>query len=150
MVFATSVEHQDLEVDPPFPILEIGLKHILSQLGRNATKAENNSIAAEAVARHSSIVRLNDSTAISTFLALNKRAAPAECGPGVPCIDGSCCNSVCQSKTDRMKLLIFSRKGSVASHHTTVTPRRRRHVSLIVMPMQCVESIRYMEPKNVH
>ena len=74
---------------PPFPILEVALGHILGQIGGNATAAENVTI----VQGLSSTPRSPPD--VSKFVALNERGTPAQCGPSSPCIDGSCCNSVC-------------------------------------------------------
>jgi hypothetical protein len=79
-----AVAHQNLAVAPPFPILEVGWQHIMGQIGANATKAENESIA-ETNLQHAHA---------SKATSLQVRDTPAQCGPGVPCSDGSCCNSV--------------------------------------------------------
>lgn len=79
-----AVAQQNKFIDAPLPIIEIGLQHILSQIGANATKAENQSVAANAE-RYANV---------SKAMPLNKRDAPAQCGPDQPCVDASCCNSV--------------------------------------------------------
>ena len=78
-----AVLQQNLDIAPPFPILEVATAHILSQIGGNATKAENDSMA------EMNLQRLHTKSKI-----LQGRDAVAQCGPGLPCSDGSCCNSV--------------------------------------------------------
>lgn len=77
-----AVLHQNLDVAPPFPILEVGLEHMMGQMGANATKAENDSIVG--------IVLRETSPKVTS---LQVRDAVVQCSPGVPCVDGSCCNS---------------------------------------------------------
>jgi len=74
-----AVFQQNLALAPPFPILRVGWEHIMGQIGANATKAENQSVA-EMNAQHATLIQEIDT--------------PAQCGPGLPCSDGSCCNSV--------------------------------------------------------
>jgi hypothetical protein len=85
-----AVLHQNLDVAPPFPILEVGLEHIMGQMGANATKAENDSIVG--------IVLRETSPKVTS---LQVRDVAVQCGPGVPCVDGSCCNSVSISPSMR-------------------------------------------------
>lgn len=91
LVFSATVEQQNFSVSAPFPVLEIGFDHIIAQVGVNATRAENDSILAEANGRHSSIVNRPLFSNFSTSSSVNKGT---ECGKGSPCVDGSCCNSV--------------------------------------------------------
>ncbi|TVY34581.1 Chitotriosidase [Lachnellula subtilissima] len=79
------ISQQDLSLAPPIPILDIGLQHMLGQMGANATRAENVSNA-EADGRP-------PPPEVSKFTLLYQKNAPAECGPGQPCADQSCCNS---------------------------------------------------------
>lgn len=74
---------------PPFPILLVGLEHMMGQIGANATKAENDSL-----------VGIVERTKSSKATMLQVRDAVAQCGSGVPCSDGSCCNSVCTLALD--------------------------------------------------
>jgi hypothetical protein len=83
--YQKAIAQQNPAVIPPFPILQVGLDHILGQMGENATEAENATIAQG----------LSGTRDVSRSIALNKRDTPAQCGPNSPCIDGSCCNSVC-------------------------------------------------------
>jgi hypothetical protein len=85
-----SISQQNPAVIPPFPILQVALEHILSQIGRNATEAENATIAGGSSGTPRSSTRRD----VSKSLSLNERDAPAQCGPNSPCADGSCCNSV--------------------------------------------------------
>lgn len=78
------VQQNFLIVPPPLPILEIGYMHMISQIGVNATKAENETIQAMGMQSKQS----------SVTTSLHARAAATDCGPGNPCVDGSCCNSV--------------------------------------------------------
>ncbi|TVY58669.1 Chitotriosidase-1 [Lachnellula cervina] len=66
------------------PILDIGLQHMLGQMGANATRAENVSIAE---------AKGQPPPEVSKFTLAHQKDAPAECGPGQPCTDASCCNS---------------------------------------------------------
>ncbi|CZT05239.1 uncharacterized protein RCO7_05388 [Rhynchosporium graminicola] len=77
------VTQQDHDNHPPFPILEIGLQHILAQIGANATEAGNESMSG--TTHH----HINPSQKLPTQLV----EAVDQCGPGAPCVDGSCCNS---------------------------------------------------------
>lgn len=86
-----SIVQQNLTVAPPFPILQIGWQHIQGQIGANATKAENESIAAE---RNANLQRPTRQAEISPYTSLEKRDTPAQCSIDTPCIDFSCCNSV--------------------------------------------------------
>ncbi|TVY56649.1 Chitotriosidase-1 [Lachnellula suecica] len=76
---------QNLEQHPPLPVLDIGLDHMLGQMGANATAAENVSIAVE---------NNLPIPAFNRFTVPNQKNAPAQCGPSQACADGSCCNSV--------------------------------------------------------
>jgi hypothetical protein len=78
-----AILQQNLDISPPFPILEVATAHILSQIGANATRAENDSMA------EMNLQRLHTKSTI-----LQGRDSAAQCGPGLPCSDGSCCNSV--------------------------------------------------------
>lgn len=69
------VAQQNPAVIPPFPILQVGLAHMLVQTAENATEAETTSIA------------------VSENVAVNEEDALTQCGPNSPCVDGSCCNS---------------------------------------------------------
>ncbi len=91
----TPVVQQDFAVAPPFPILEIGLRHILSQIGANATEAGNRSIAA------STHQRIQISTANPAQIKDS-----AQCGPGSPCADGSCCNTVSPLRVAMARVLM--------------------------------------------
>ena len=63
----------------------------MGQIGANATKAENDSLPKIALER----------TKSSKPTSLQVRDSAAQCGPGMPCSDGSCCNSV------RLSILIL-------------------------------------------
>lgn len=93
-----AIVQQHWAVGPPLPILEIGLQHILSMTGENATKAENVSITEDA-SRHS----LTSPPLSSKFTSLRDQQTPAQCSPTQPCIDGSCCNSVRHKSTTNSK-----------------------------------------------
>ena len=56
----------------------------MGQIGANATKAENDSLSGIVVERTKSLAPTS----------LQVRDSAAQCGPSVPCSDGSCCNSV--------------------------------------------------------
>lgn len=56
----------------------------MGQIDANATKAENDSLSGIALERIQS----------SKPTSLQVQDSAAQCGPGVPCSDGSCCNSV--------------------------------------------------------
>ncbi|KAF2492808.1 glycoside hydrolase [Lophium mytilinum] len=58
-----SISHQDFSVFPPLPIIDISAGYLLGQSSANAT---------------------SPSTLVD---------GPIQCGPGNPCLDGSCCNS---------------------------------------------------------
>lgn len=73
-----NVTQQNLAASPPFPILEIGLEHIMGQWGANATAAENATL---------------PMVKSSKFAMLKNLDAPAQCSPSSPCADASCCNS---------------------------------------------------------
>jgi hypothetical protein len=83
----------------------------MGQIGANATKVENNSIGG---------IRLRELSSKASSLQL--RDVSAQCGPGVPCVDGSCCNSVSTLLSRlhciRRILTLDDRKGNVDSHHT--------------------------------
>ena len=90
-----AILQQNLDMAPPFPILEVATAHILSQIGSNTSNAENASMA------H----------------AQSKAAIPAgrivvpQCGPGLPCSDGSCCNSVSPlCSIEEIAMLIISQQ----------------------------------------
>ncbi|CZR65426.1 related to chitinase [Phialocephala subalpina] len=78
-----AVAHNSYANSGPFPILDISYKHILSQIGANATAAGNASLPKN----------IREHFATSKAIPLSKRDAPSQCGPGQPCADGSCCNS---------------------------------------------------------
>ena len=80
------VVQQGLDEFAPLPILEIGLEHILSQIGENATQAGNDSMSGGT--HH----RIGTAGKVSAQV----KGVVDQCGPGVPCVDGSCCNSVRQ------------------------------------------------------
>ncbi|TVY92833.1 Chitotriosidase [Lachnellula willkommii] len=82
------ISQQDLSLTPPIPILDIGLQHMLGQMGANATRAENVSMA-EAKGQPPP----PEVSPVSKFTPPHQNDAPAECGPGQPCADASCCNS---------------------------------------------------------
>lgn len=66
-------------VAPPFPILRIGTDYILGQGGAHGAK--NGFLSRRA--------------GYTRYIPLQKRVdGPIQCGPGNPCADGSCCNSV--------------------------------------------------------
>lgn len=77
------IVQQYFALQPPIPILDIGRKHILGQIGENMTKAEKQSINNDH--RHPGFSRVT---------ALNQIDTPAQCSRTMPCVDGSCCNSV--------------------------------------------------------
>jgi hypothetical protein len=56
----------------------------MGQICANATKAENQTIVEMSVQQEQS----------AKAMGIEERDTPAQCGPGVPCSDGSCCNSV--------------------------------------------------------
>jgi hypothetical protein len=131
---------QNLAQAPPMPILDIGLQHMLGQMGVNATKAENDSIA-----------EANDQPPppeFSRFTLPNQKDAPAQCGPGQPCADGSCCNSVSDAENKPWISLTANRKGSVDIRPTIVTRLLQRRVSRIAMLMLCVEWTRFTASRN--
>lgn len=100
----SSVSHQNLTVAPPLPILDIGMRHIFSELGETATAAEinyfRNSIAASKTQAMLSIEtsgmsrKTRDQAPMSQYTALNRRTSPVMCTTDSPCLDGSCCNTV--------------------------------------------------------
>lgn len=79
-----TVAHNNYVTSGPFPILEIGYKHIIGQIGSNPTAASNASLPKS----------LREQFTASRLSALLQRDASAQCGPGQPCADNSCCNSV--------------------------------------------------------
>lgn len=79
------IVQQNVALSPPLPILEIGLQHIMSQIGDNMTQAETEAFKNDH--RHKGV-------GFSSALPLRQREAPVECSPTKPCVDGSCCNSV--------------------------------------------------------
>lgn len=79
-----AVAHSNYITSGPLPILDIGYRHILGQIGANATAAGNASLPKN----------IRENFATSKVTPLSKRNAPAQCGPAQPCSDGSCCNSV--------------------------------------------------------
>ncbi|KAG9228463.1 glycoside hydrolase superfamily [Amylocarpus encephaloides] len=81
VIAAPAIVQQNVAANPPLPILEIGYEHIISQIGENITLVESQSTTNDR--RHSGISKV-----VSLSVAL------AQCGPGTPCVDGSCCNSV--------------------------------------------------------
>jgi len=110
-------------VAPPYPILELGAKYVLGQTGVNASPAEEAAIAdaakkAPKVNIVETITKVDavcgeafpcdvKTDPLSAPLSLDISPAPVsplikratQCGPGQPCADGSCCNSVCQFPT---------------------------------------------------
>lgn len=74
---------------------------MLGQMGENATEAENTTIAQGLSGPPGSPTRRN----VSKYVSLNERDIPAQCGPDVPCVDGSCCNSVCRSQVVLMRCI---------------------------------------------
>ncbi|CAG8962203.1 hypothetical protein HYFRA_00005255 [Hymenoscyphus fraxineus] len=79
-----SIAQQNVARQPTLPILEIGLNHIISQIGDNMTQAATEAFKNDH--RHPSV-------GFSRFLPLHQRESPAACSPTTPCVDGSCCNS---------------------------------------------------------
>ncbi|KAL2068414.1 hypothetical protein VTL71DRAFT_16512 [Oculimacula yallundae] len=77
------VVQQDFDHHPPFPVLEIGLQHILAQIGANATEAGNESMSGNT---HHHIEPVQK-------IPVQVQDVVDQCGPDVPCIDDSCCNS---------------------------------------------------------
>ena len=79
----------------------------MGQIGANATKAENQSVA-EMNAQHATLIQEIDT--------------PTQCGPGLPCSDGSCCNSVGHDIAFRAVAVLthFDRKENAALRLTTV------------------------------
>jgi hypothetical protein len=90
-IMRKAVVQQNLDVAPPFPILLVGLEHMMGQIGAFATKAENVSLSDISLER----------TKFSKPASLQVQDSAAQCGPGMPCSDGSCCNSV------RLSILIL-------------------------------------------
>lgn len=108
-----SICQQKLSEAPPFPILDIGLQHMLGQMGANATAAENNTIADANHQPHP--------PDYSRFTVPNQKDI-AQCGPNQPCVDGSCCNSVRHGRRvfTRSKLT-RDRKANVDTRTTTAS-----------------------------
>jgi len=104
---------------------------MLGQMGANATKAQNDSIAAE---HHQS-----PPLEFSRFTAPNQKDALAQCGPGQPCADGSCCNSVSTAAIRKRVQLIVNRKANVDSGPIIASPQLRRLASPIATLILCVE-----------
>lgn len=152
------VTHQDFSIAAPFPILEIGLQHILAQIGANATIAGNDSMSG--TTRH----RIGGPELIQT----QQKDVASQCGPGVPCTDGSCCNSVSVGEhwieiwkgvIDRVErrglvrecegsLLMFYRKANADIQTITAGRRRRRDVFRIVTLGLCVAAARWMARRS--
>lgn len=136
------IVQQDFTENPPFPILEIGLQHILAQIGANATEAGNDSMSGNA--HH----HIDPAEKIPTQM----KDADTQCGPDNPCVDGSCCNSVRDKFLARWNYeqsLIERRKGNADSHLTTADLQLLQHASRTVMLGLCVASIRGIVRRNV-
>jgi len=81
------VEHQDLDLAPPFPILEIGLQHILGQIGENSSKAEN-----ESIIQVPGFQGLRPRPSLkpaptSITMPLNQKVGSAQCSATMPCLE---------------------------------------------------------------
>jgi hypothetical protein len=135
-----AIVQQNLDIAPPFPILEIGLEHMLGQIGVNATTAENNSMAGIVLLRAKS----------SKPSSLQIRDTTAQCGPGMPCSDGSCCNSVSESLLLRRQAMLTMehRKENVDSRHTIASTRPPQPASPTATQRPCAVSILSMERRN--
>jgi len=95
-----AVLQQNLDMAPPFPVLEVATAHILSQIGANATTTENASMA------ETDLERPQNKAAVP-----QRKDAVAQCGPGLPCSDGSCCNSVSPlCSIEEIAMLIISQQ----------------------------------------
>src|ERR1700755_1097157 len=73
------IVQQDLNVAPPYPIMDIGFAHIMNQIGANATRAANETMPG--------IMQI---VPISRYVSPMLRQEPAQCGPNSPCADSSC------------------------------------------------------------
>lgn len=135
------ISQQDLSLAPPMPILDIGLQHMLGQMGANATRAENVSIAE---------AKGQPPPEVSKFTLAHQKDAPAECGPGQPCADASCCNSVRAPKPRNRIRLMKNRKASADLNLTIVSLLLQRPVSRTAMLMLCVEWIRCGGSRNAN
>lgn len=78
-----AIAHNPYSTGGPFPVLEIGYQHIISQIGSNATAAGNTSLP-------DNIRQQFATTKIPPIQELDA----VQCSPNQPCADGSCCNSV--------------------------------------------------------
>ena len=86
---------QNLALAPPLPILDIGTKYILGQIGANATINGNRSFGIPPDKSHpGKAYTQRGRRAELTSLSKRVVAGPIQCGAGNPCADGSCCNSV--------------------------------------------------------
>jgi hypothetical protein len=85
-----SVAQQNLAAAPPFPILQVGWEHIMGQIGANAITPEDETNAEKNLQVSQSL----------KGTPLQARHTSAQCGPGIPCSDGSCCNSVSASLSE--------------------------------------------------
>ncbi|OCK73889.1 glycoside hydrolase family 18 protein, partial [Lepidopterella palustris CBS 459.81] len=87
--------HQSPGKNHPIPIMAISEEYILGQLSTNkstnATSSHSNQTftGGNAQSKRKSLL----SRGFTKILPLNKRDGPIQCGPGSPCLDGSCCNS---------------------------------------------------------
>lgn len=77
------IAHSSYSTIGPFPIVEIGYQHIISQIGSNATAAGNSSLP-DSVRQQFAVTKLPPIQELDAV----------QCSPSQPCADGSCCNSV--------------------------------------------------------
>ena len=81
-----SIEHQNLELSPPFPIMEIGLQYILGQIGDNATEAVTQSIQ-NFLPTNPDAGLPQTSIPVSISQPLNKVIGPIECSSTLACLE---------------------------------------------------------------
>lgn len=77
------VLQQDFEQAPPFPFLDVGLQHMVSDLVANGTEVDVKLI-----------VGGEEDGESSSQSSILENLPPTQCGLGSPCADASCCNSV--------------------------------------------------------
>jgi len=82
-----TIEHQDFDLAPPFPILEIGFRYILGQIGENSSKVENESIS-RVLGVHGLHPRPSlNPTPTSVGILLDQKVGPVQCSATVPCLE---------------------------------------------------------------
>jgi hypothetical protein len=78
-----AIVQQDFKEATPFPILDIGLQHIVSDLVANGSQVDVEILTGN-----------QQGQPTSPEVSLLANLAPTQCSPTSPCIDGSCCNTV--------------------------------------------------------